>query len=78
MTASSGGGRASAPSALTTAGAPFTLSAPSTAGAPSAPSTPSTPGALPALELDPAQWPQHDRSRWPEQSRRLGRGGLDE
>jgi len=26
---------------------------------------------LDALGLDPAQWPQHDRSRWPEQSRRL-------
>jgi alpha-methylacyl-CoA racemase len=26
---------------------------------------------LDALGLDPADWPQHDRSRWPEQSRRL-------
>jgi alpha-methylacyl-CoA racemase len=26
---------------------------------------------LDALRLDPGQWPQHDRSRWPEQSRRL-------
>ena len=26
---------------------------------------------LDALELDPAEWPQHDRSRWPEQARRL-------
>jgi len=26
---------------------------------------------LDALGLDPAQWPQQDRSRWPEQSRRL-------
>jgi alpha-methylacyl-CoA racemase len=26
---------------------------------------------LDALGLDPGEWPQHDRSRWPEQSRRL-------
>jgi len=26
---------------------------------------------LDALGLDPAQWPQHDQARWPEQSRRL-------
>lgn len=26
---------------------------------------------LDALELDPGGWPQHDRSRWPEESRRL-------
>jgi alpha-methylacyl-CoA racemase len=26
---------------------------------------------LDALGLDPEQWPQHERSRWPEQSRRL-------
>ena len=26
---------------------------------------------LDALGLDPAEWPQHDRSQWPEQSRRL-------
>ena len=26
---------------------------------------------LEALGLEPAEWPQHDRSRWPEQSRRL-------
>jgi alpha-methylacyl-CoA racemase len=26
---------------------------------------------LDALGLDPAEWPQHDRSRWPEQSRGL-------
>jgi len=26
---------------------------------------------LDALGLDPGDWPQHDRSRWPEQSRRL-------